>query len=460
MMDIEIKPIDRIIGEVEMPGDKSISHRAVMIGSISNGNTQAGNFLTGEDCMRTIDAFKKMRVEISVVGKTLKINGTGLKGLKKPHEALYLGNSGTTMRLISGILAGGDFETTLTGDESLTRRPMDRIIEPLTLMGASISSINNNGCAPLKIKGRKLKSVKYKTKIASAQVKSCILLAGLHAEGVTVVEEPFQSRDHTERMLEHFGADIKRNEKITSIKSKSSLTGKKIQIPGDISSAANFVVLALILEGSELTIRSVGINPTRSKIIDVLQRMGADIKIVPPKPHFKHTCAGSRRISPGEISYGKNGKKLFEPICDLSITSSNLHGITVTEEEIPEIIDEIPVLCVAAAQASGTTEIRGVGELRVKETDRIKSMVDNLENLGVGILSKDNNIYIEGRKKRFSSKYKLAKNLTLSSFGDHRTAMAMCVAAASSDGSCKIRDIDCINTSFPEFFDIFNYVRR
>lgn len=430
-MDIEIKPIDRIAGEVEMPGDKSISHRAVMIGSISNGKVQAENFLTGEDCMCTIDAFKRMQVKINVTGKTLKINGAGLNGLKKPGEALYLGNSGTTMRLISGILAGQDFETTLRGDESLSKRPMDRIIEPLTLMGADISSISNNGCAPLKIKGKKLKSIKYKTKIASAQVKSCILLAGLYADGYTVVEEPFQSRDHTERMLEYFGADIKIDGKVAGIKSGRALEGKKVRIPGDISSAAFFIVLTLLLEGSELTLRSIGINPTRRKIVDLLIKMGADIKI-------------------------ENEKKLFEPICDLKINASNLRGIKITEEEVPQIIDEIPILCVAAAQAEGLTEIRGVKELKVKETDRVFSMVDNLKKLGVDISSENNNIAIKGRRKRFSAK----SGTILESYRDHRTAMAMCVAAAASEATCRISDIDCINTSFPEFFDIFNYVRR
>ena len=430
-MDIEIKSMDRIVGEVDMPGDKSISHRAVMIGSILNGKIQAENFLTGEDCMRTIDAFKKMQVKINVTGKTLKINGAGLKGLKKPAEELYLGNSGTTMRLISGILAGQDFETTLTGDESLLRRPMDRIIEPLTLMGADISGINNNSLAPLKIKGKKLKSIKYKTKTASAQVKSCILLAGLYADGYTIVEEPFQSRDHTERMLGYFGADVKIDGRITSIKSRGALEGKKIQIPGDISSAVFFIVLTLLLEGSKLSLKSIGINPTRRKIIDLLIKMGADIKI-------------------------ENEKKLFEPICDLKINASNLRGIKIKEEEVSEIIDEIPILCVAAAQAEGLTEIRGVGELKVKETDRVFSILSNLKKLGVDISSKNNNIAIEGRRKRFSTK----SGTVLESYRDHRTAMAMCMAAAASEASCKIRDIDCINTSFPGFFDIFNYLRR
>ncbi|MCK4464054.1 MAG: 3-phosphoshikimate 1-carboxyvinyltransferase, partial [Candidatus Omnitrophica bacterium] len=258
-----------------------------------------------------------------------------------------------------------------------------------------------------------------------------ILLAGLYADGYTIVEEPFQSRDHTERMLEYFGADIKIDGRITSIKSGRVLEGKKIQIPGDISSAAFFIVLALLLKGSELTLKSIGINPTRRKIVDLLIKMGADIKI-------------------------ENEKKLFEPICDLKINASNLRGVKITEEEVPRIIDEIPILCVAAAQAEGVTEIRGVQELRVKETDRVFSMVDNLKRLGVDISSKNNNIAIKGRKKRFSTK----SGTVLESYGDHRTAMAMCVGAAASDASCRICDIDCINTSFPEFFDIFNYVRR
>jgi len=434
-MDIEIKPVDRISGEIDVPGDKSISHRAAMIGSIAKGNTRASNFLTGDDCLRTIDAFKKMRVKIELNDKTLNVEGKGLRGLKKPEEDLYLGNSGTTMRLISGILAGQNFETILTGDESLSKRPMARIIEPLKLMGANISSVKNNGSAPLKIKGGNLKSVKYKTNVASAQVKSCVLLAGLYAGGETTVEEPFKSRDHTERMLSHFGANIKIQGNKTSVEGAGFLSGKIIRIPGDISSAAFFIVMAVILEGSALSIRSCGINPTRRRIIDVLKRMGADITI-------------------------ENEKKEFEPVCDLIIKSSSLTATKIKEEEIPLMIDEVPILCVAAAQAKGTTEIVGVGELRVKETDRVFSIIENLRKLNVDCDSKDNNLFITGRKKRFSPVKEAGKPVLLNSFKDHRTAMSTCVAIAASDSSARISDAEFIGTSFPGFFDYFNYLKK
>jgi len=434
-MDVEIKPIDRIVGEAKMPGDKSISHRSVIIGSIAKAKTVAKNFLSGDDCMRSVEAFKKMGVDINIAGDKLTIKGVGLNGLEKPDAELYLGNSGTTMRLLAGILSGQNFETVLTGDESLTKRPMKRIIEPLKKMGAELSSTKNNGCPPLMIKGSKLRGIAYKTPIASAQVKSCILLAGLYANGKTQVEEPFQSRDHTERMLKLFGAQIESRKRITQILPGQPLLGKEIIIPGDISSAVFFIVLGLILSGSKIKIVDVGINPTRSAIIEVLKRMGADIRI-------------DRRTD------------AFEPMCDLTVSSSSLKPTIVTEEEVPEIIDEIPALCVAAAYADGVTEIRGAGELRVKETDRISSMLENLRQLGVSISVKGITILIEGKRKRISPAKKATGSIILNSFGDHRTAMAMCVAAASSDSICKIEDVACINTSFPGFFDVFHYLKK
>ena len=427
-MDVRLKPIDRIAGEIDMPGDKSISHRAAMIGAIAEGRTVADNFLTGEDCISTVNAFKKMNVDIKIDAKKMIVEGVGLRGLKKPEGGLFLGNSGTTMRLISGILAGQDFETTLSGDESLSQRPMERIIDPLKLMGAKISSVEKNGRAPIKIKGNKLQAITYKTKVASAQVKSCILLAGLYTEGLTQVEEPFQSRDHTERMLQLFGGDMKKDGLIVGVKSGGSLKGKKIVIPGDISSAAFFIFLATILKGSELTIKSLGINPTRRRLIDVLIRMGADLKVT-------------------KIAQG------FEPICDLTVRGSELKGTVVTEDEIPQLIDEIPVLAVAAAQADGKTEIKGVRELKVKETDRVASIVDNLKKMGVDIKTENDNILISGSRARF-------KPASLESFDDHRTAMAMSVAALASEGGCVIKNTDCIDISFPGFFDISNFVKR
>jgi len=429
-MDVVIQPVNKISGDINIPGDKSISHRAIMLGALATGDTEAENFLTGDDCISTVNAFKEMQVEISIVNKKLIVRGKGLKGFKKPKKELYLGNSGTTIRLISGILSGQEFETVLTGDESLSRRPMKRIIDPLTLMGADIVSLEDNGCAPLRIRGRGLNPIRYKTKVASAQVKSCVLLAGLFADGETGVEEPFLSRDHTERMLEYFGVPVKHNDNIISLTSDSSLNlkAKKFYIPGDVSSAAFFIVLATIFNGASLLIKSVGINPTRRKIIDVLIRMGADIKL-------------------------ENQKDAFEPYCDLRISGASLRGTVVHEDEIASLIDEIPILTVAAAKAEGVTEIRGVSELRVKETDRIHSMVSNLKNMGVDISGDDDIIVIRGNKDRF-------KKADLVSYGDHRTAMALSIAACFSEGECCIDDVDCVKTSFPDFFEILQAISK
>lgn len=427
-MDKTIKPIDKIAGEIKTPGDKSISHRAVMLGAIAKGETNLDNFLGGEDCLRTVEGFRNMQVDIEITGKKVKIKGVGLKGLRKPKENLYLGNSGTTMRLISGILAAQDFEATLTGDESLSKRPMRRIIEPLTLMGGDIVSIQENGCAPLKIKGSKLKAIDYSTKVASAQVKSCVLLAGLYADGVTSVREPFQSRDHTERMLEFFGADMKSAGCLTSVKAcgRVGLKAKRFVIPGDISSATFFIALATLLKGSALTIRSLGINPTRRKAVDVLLRMGANIKI-------------------------ENEKHGFEPTGDLKILGSQLSSTVITEDEVPQLIDEIPILTVCAAMADGKTKIHGLQELRIKETDRIFSMVENLRKMDVDITAENNTLCIHGQQRRF-------KPAVLDSFGDHRTAMAMSIAASVSGGECVIREVGCIETSFPTFFTLLDHV--
>ncbi|MFH1790625.1 MAG: 3-phosphoshikimate 1-carboxyvinyltransferase [Candidatus Omnitrophota bacterium] len=429
-MNISVKAAERIEGTIEIPGDKSISHRAVMLGSISGGVTEAKNFLEGGDCLSTVNAFREMGVDIEVKGKNLRISGPGLKGLSRPQKDLYLGNSGTTMRLISGILAGQDFEARLTGDESLSKRPMERIMAPLRQMGADIASEAGNGSAPLRIRGRQLRPISYDLPVASAQVKSCILLAGLYADGKTSVTEPLQSRDHTERMLEYFGARISRSGLTTSVISGSNmpaLTGRPIRVPGDISSAAFFMALAALLKGSRVVMKSVGINPTRRKIIDILKRMGADISL-------------------------STEEKYFEPVCDIRVNGGRLKGTTVLPGEIPQVIDEIPVLSVCAALAEGKTVIRGIRELRVKETDRVFSIVDNLARLGADVRSDNENLYISGRPGRFA-------NAQLRSFGDHRTAMSMAVAACLSDGTCTIEDVDCVNTSFPNFFGLLETVK-
>ena len=346
-----------LTGDSTVPSDKSISHRAIMLSSLSEGTCVISNFLLGEDCMSTLNAFRSLGVDINVDGDTVTVIGKGKRALSKPFEDLDLGNSGTTMRVLSGILAGQGFETTLTGDESLSTRPMKRIIEPLTLMGADIKSANANDRPPLTINPAKggLRAIDYKLPVASAQVKSCVLLAGLFAEGQTMVTEPFVSRDHTERMLDYFSADIEKEGLVTKVTGKNELCAKDLTIPGDISSAAFFIVAALLVEGSELIIKGVGVNSTRIGIINVLKRMGAAIEII-------------------------NEKDDYEPIADIEIKYSNLKATQVEENEIPLLIDEIPVIALAASRAEGKTIIKGIKELKVKETDRVKSIIDNLRN--------------------------------------------------------------------------------
>lgn len=426
-MDKIIKPIEHLRGEIELPGDKSISHRAVFIGAIANGRTEAENFLEGEDCLHTVSAFQAMGIDIGLREKKITIAGRGLNGLRKPDKKLYLGNSGTTMRILPGILAGQNFKATLTGDESLSGRPMKRIIEPLRKMGAEVSSKSTGGLPPLVIKGGKVRPVKYSTKVASAQVKSCIIFAALYADGVTSVTEPFISRDHTERMLEFCGAEITREHLSVSVTGKPDLRGEKFFIPGDISSAAFFIAGACMLEGSHLRIRNVGLNPTRLGFLNTLLKMGARITVT-------------------------TKKDAVEPYGDIRVEYAPLKCAVVEEKDVPLLIDEVPVLAVLASRAEGTTVIKGISELRVKETDRIFSMTENLKCLGVDIKAEKNNLLIKGEKRRFDAG-------VLDSFKDHRTAMAIAIAALSATRDCKIKDADCVSTSFPEFFDILGSLK-
>jgi len=420
-MDWKIKPAEKIKGEVIVPPDKSISHRAIMFGAISNGMTRVKNFLHGEDCLHTLKAFQSLGVDIRIENNVVLVNGRGLKGLTPPEGPIYLGNSGTSMRIISGILAGQDFRVVLTGDESLAKRPMGRVIDPLRLMGAHIEPQGGAEYAPLEMGGISgdLMPIDYSTPVASAQVKSCILAAGLYADGMTSVTEPFQSRDHTERMLKYFSADIDKQELTTKVKGLKELEARDVEVPGDISSAAFFIVAALLLESSQVLLRNVGLNATRRGIIDVLKRMGA-------------------RIDINEI------KDDLEPSADLVISYSNLTGTVVESEEIPLLIDEIPVLVVAAAMADGKTEIKGIAELKVKETDRVKSIQENLTRMGVEILIEGESLIVQGGTKKFNS-------AILDSAGDHRIAMSMSIAALNADGECLIRDTDCVSTSYPTF---------
>jgi len=407
-------------GGLAPPPDKSISHRAVMFGSIASGTCRVENFLFSEDCRRTLEAFRAMGVRIKEEKNALTIEGKGLKGLVAPEGELYMGNSGTSMRIISGILAGQSFPATLTGDESLSKRPMRRIVDPLKQMGANIDTLNKD-FPPVKISPAKgpLKAIDYKTPVASAQVKSCVLAAGLYAKGGTSVTEPFHSRDHTERMLKYFSADIKQDGLKTTISGMKELAARDVTIPGDISSAAFFIVGALLCEGSKVILKNVGLNFTRDGLLRTLKRMGGKIEVE-------------------ELHGG------VEPVGDIEIVTSELTGTTVEADQIPSMIDEVPVLIIAAARAKGRTEIKGISELKVKESDRVKTMAANLSKLGVGISEKGDTLVIDGGCKRF-------KAAELDSFGDHRIAMSMAVAALVSDGTCTIKNTDCVNTSYPGF---------
>lgn len=422
-----IKPAASLKGEVQIPGDKSISHRAVMFGAVSEGTTQITNFLNGADCLATINCFQKMGVSIRQNASSVTVIGNGLHGLKKPLDALYVGNSGTTTRLISGILSGQTFDSLLSGDESLNTRPMGRIITPLSKMGARIDSIHQNKCAPLHITGQMLTGIHYQSKIASAQVKSAILLAGLYAEGETSVTEPVLSRNHTELMLKSFGADITASQTTASIRPCKELYGQHIIVPGDISSAAYFIAAALIVPNSELLIQNVGLNPTRAGILKVCMDMGGDITLL-----NEHTNGG-------------------EPTADLLVRTSSLHGVTVEGDIIPTLIDEIPVIAVLAAFASGKTVIKDAAELKVKETDRIFTVTENLLAMGADITPTLDGMIIEGGRA--------LKGSRINSYLDHRIAMAFAVAGLAANGNTTILKDECVHVSYPGFFEILERLR-
>ena len=424
-MDKIIKPTKSINAKITVPGDKSISHRAVMFGSIAKGTTEISGFLTGDDCMSTISCFKKMGIDIEVNGDNVVVHGKGLHGLEAPTELLDVGNSGTTIRLISGLLSGQKFNCRLNGDSSIQKRPMNRVIKPLSLMGANIKS-TNGGYAPLEITGTQLKAVEYKMPVASAQVKSCILLASLYADGETVVIEDMPSRDHTEIMLNYFGADIKNeNGRITSHPVKE-LYGKPVTVPADISSAAFFIAAALLTPDSEITITNVGINKTRTGILDAFLEMGADIKTV------------NERLAGGE------------PVGDLVVKTSKLKGITLGGDIIPRMIDEIPVFAVAALAAEGKTVVKDAQELKVKESNRIATMIEELGKMGAKITETEDGMIIEGGQKLHGA-------VTYSHL-DHRVAMSIAVAALNADGETTITDADCVGISFPDFYELLDSI--
>lgn len=422
----KIKPAKKLFGEITVPGDKSISHRAIMSGAIAQGRTKVRGLLDCNDCNYTIRAFKDMGITIERGKDVTLIDGKGLKGLKRPKGPLHVGNSGTTMRLMAGILAGQDFEATLTGDESLSHRPMRRVAEPLSLMGVDIKA-REGEYPPLSIRGGNVQPIDYKMPVSSAQMKSAILFAGLYAKGVTTVEEEFKSRDHTERMLKHFGSKLKVQGLKISLEGGRELKAKSLEIPGDISSASFFLAGAALLKDSKIKIKKVSINPTRAGILKLLSRMGAEIKI-------------------------SNKKNLFEPVADIEICHSKTKGIVIEEEIIPSIIDELPIIFVLASLSQGKTVIKGAEELRVKETDRITSMEENLRSMGANIIAKGDGIIIEGVEK--------LRGAGLKSFGDHRTCMAMAIAALGAEGESTIDDIECINKSFPGFFDMLEKLQK
>ncbi|CAI8905978.1 3-phosphoshikimate 1-carboxyvinyltransferase [Methylocaldum szegediense] len=417
-----VQPGGTLRGEARVPGDKSISHRSIMFGALAEGTTRVAGFLEAEDCLATMNAFQAMGVEIDGPENGLvSIRGVGLHGLQAPKEPLYLGNSGTSMRLLCGLLAGQRFDTVLTGDASLCRRPMKRVTEPLRAMGAVVET-TDAGTAPLRIKGvGRLRGIHYDMPVASAQVKSCLLLAGLYADGQTCVRELAPTRDHTERMLTGFSYPVVRAGDTVCIRSGGKLVARDIDVPSDISSAAFFMVGAAIGEGADITLKHVGVNPTRTGVIEILRLMGADIEV----------------LNPREIG--------GEAVADIRIRSSRLNGIDIPEELVPLAIDEFPVLFVAAACAEGETRLSGAEELRVKESDRIQVMADGLQTLGIDARPTPDGMIIRGGKLSGGK---------VDSHGDHRVAMAFSIAALRANGPIEIDDCANVNTSFPNFVEL------
>ena len=414
------KKVNSIHGELTIPGDKSISHRAIMLGSIADGTTEITNFLQGADCLSTMECFKQMGVSIENSTDKVIIKGSGLHGLQAPKNMLDVGNSGTTTRLMSGILAAQNFTCSLNGDASIQKRPMGRIITPLSQMGADIVSIKGNGCAPLQINGKQLHGIHYQSPVASAQVKSSILLAGLYADGTTSVTEPSLSRNHSELMLSSFGANVTSKDTTATIEPTDKLYGQEIIVPGDISSAAYFIVAGLILPNSEVLIKNVGINPTRDGILRVCEAMGAS------------------------ISYENKREVSKEPVADLLVRSSSLHGTEIGGDLIPTLIDEIPAIAVLACFAEGTTVIKDAQELKVKESNRIDEMVNNLSKMGADITATEDGMIIRGGKPLHGS--------TINSKLDHRLAMSFAIAGLMADGETDIQGAEVVETSFPTFY--------
>ena len=425
---MKLKTTSCLHGEVTIPGDKSISHRSIMFGSISKGITEIHNFLEGADCLSTISCFRNMGIDIENKHGIVTVHGKGLRGLNAPSCVLDCGNSGTTTRLISGILAPQHFDVTLTGDDSIQKRPMKRIMEPLSMMGADITSLRDNGCAPLSIRGRQLHGIHYHSNVASAQVKSSILLAGLYADGETTVTEPKLSRNHTELMLQFFGADVRTSGTTATVLPAAELYGNKVQVPGDISSSVYFVAAGLIIPNSEILIRNVGINPTRDGLIRVCKAMGADITLL------------------------NENRDYSEPTADILVRTSNLKGTIIEGDIIPTMIDELPTIALMACFAEGTTIIRDAAELKVKESNRIAIMVQNLTAMGADVEETEDGMIIHGGKPLHGAVIETKK--------DHRIAMTFAIAALAAEGETEILDAECVDISYPQFYrDLLSLAR-
>ena len=421
MASVKLKTnINRLNGKIEIPGDKSISHRSVMFGAIAHGETTVTNFLPGEDCLSTISCFRKLGVRIVEENGRLRIFGKGFEGLSEPSEVLDVGNSGTTIRLLMGILAGRPFFSTLAGDQSIARRPMTRVTGPLKQMGAVIDGRKDGDYTPIAIRGGNLKSIHYQLPVASAQVKSALILAGLQAEGTTTIQEPAETRDHTERMIRQFSGEIQTDQRLITVKGGQCLRAAEVHVPGDISSAAFFLVAGAVIPESEIVLKNVGLNPTRTGILEVLEKMGANVQII------------------------SNDPDSFEPSGDIVVKSSNLTGTIVEGDLIPKLIDEIPIIALMATQAKGKTIIKDAEELKVKETNRIDTVVEELRKLGASIEATADGMIIYGQTKLTGG--------TVSSHGDHRIGMMLAIAALLCDGEVILENPESISVSYPNFF--------
>ncbi|MGE6376547.1 3-phosphoshikimate 1-carboxyvinyltransferase [Peribacillus muralis] len=419
--------IQSLRGSIDIPGDKSISHRSIMFGALAEGETTVTNFLPGADCLSTISCFKQLGIHIEQEGKQVRIEGKGFNGLTEPKEVLDVGNSGTTIRLMTGILAGQDFSAVLTGDESIAKRPMTRVVNPLRQMGAKIDGRKGAEYTPIFIRGGKREGIRYELPVASAQVKSAIILAGLQADGETTIIEPEETRDHTERMIQAFGGKIVKDGHTIKVGGNQVFKGTTIHVPGDISSAAFFLVAAAITKNSEVVLKNVGLNPTRTGILEVMKAMGADITIE------KKTSGG-------------------EPAGDITVRSSRLKGTTISGDLIPRLIDEIPVIALLASQAEGITTIKDAAELKVKETNRIDTVANELSILGADITPTADGLIIDGGKSLNGG--------SVTSHGDHRIGMMLAVAALITDGDVELADPDAIDVSYPEFFEHLTHLMK